>query len=91
MTGTVTSVDNGGVFIDFDNTPQHFTFGSGATAGNFDFWINDLSIIAGRSVAITGTIMSALTPVPEPDTYALMLGGLGLMGFVMRRRNRKAA
>jgi hypothetical protein len=24
--------------------------------------------------------------VPEPETYALMLGGLGLMGFVARRR-----
>lgn len=26
------------------------------------------------------------TPVPEPETYAMMLAGLGLMGFVARRR-----
>jgi hypothetical protein len=26
--------------------------------------------------------------VPEPETYALMLGGLGLMGFVAKRRQR---
>ena len=26
--------------------------------------------------------------VPEPETYALMLGGLGLLGFVARRRRR---
>jgi len=25
-------------------------------------------------------------PVPEPETYAMMLAGLGLMGFVVRRR-----
>jgi hypothetical protein len=25
-------------------------------------------------------------PVPEPETYAMMLAGLGLMGFVLRKR-----
>ncbi len=29
--------------------------------------------------------------IPEPETYAMMLAGLGLMGFVARRRKRKAA
>jgi hypothetical protein len=27
------------------------------------------------------------TPVPEPETYAMMLAGLGLVGFSARRRN----
>jgi len=26
------------------------------------------------------------TPVPEAETYAMMLAGLGLIGFVVRRR-----
>lgn len=29
-----------------------------------------------------------VTPVPEPSTYALMLGGMGLVGFIARRRQR---
>jgi DNA-binding beta-propeller fold protein YncE len=33
-----------------------------------------------------GTALFALAPVPEPGTYALMLGGLGLMGLAARRR-----
>jgi len=27
-----------------------------------------------------------ISPVPEPETYAMLLAGLGLMGFVARRR-----
>lgn len=30
-------------------------------------------------------------PVPEPETYTMMLAGLGLMGFVIRRRGDKQA
>lgn len=32
-------------------------------------------------------ISLSVSPVPEPETYALFLAGLGLMGFVARRRN----
>jgi len=30
--------------------------------------------------------LSEVAPVPEPETYALMLAGLGLVGVVARRR-----
>ena len=29
-------------------------------------------------------------PVPEPETYVLMLAGLGAVGFMSRRRRRQA-
>lgn len=29
-----------------------------------------------------------VTPIPEPETYALMLAGLGALGFVARRRKQ---
>jgi PEP-CTERM motif len=31
---------------------------------------------------------SAVTSVPEPETYAMFLAGLGLLGFTARRRNK---
>ena len=33
----------------------------------------------------------SITPVPEPETYAMMLAGLGLLGVVARRRKQKSA
>ncbi len=32
------------------------------------------------------SITSTAAPVPEPQTYALFLGGLGAIGFMLRRR-----
>ena len=30
-----------------------------------------------------------LAPIPEPQTYAMLLAGLGLVGFAARRRSAK--
>lgn len=35
-----------------------------------------------------GEIRGQLAPVPEASTYAMMLGGLGLVGFIAARRRR---
>lgn len=40
---------------------------------------------------INYTRVSAVTAVPEPETYAMMLAGLGLLGFAARRRKQKVA
>jgi len=31
-----------------------------------------------------------ITPVPEPETYAMLLAGLGLLGFMAHRRKETA-
>lgn len=35
--------------------------------------------------------ISQVSAVPEPSTYAMMLAGLGLLGFAQRRRKQQAA
>lgn len=38
----------------------------------------------------TGAISaSAVTPVPEPESYAMLLAGLGVMGAIALRRNKR--
>lgn len=45
-------------------------------------------------VASAGAIYDGnvtITAVPEPETYGMLLGGLGLMGFIARRKAAKKA
>lgn len=42
------------------------------------------------SAGLSGTGSVIFTPVPEPETYALLLLGLGLLGAVSRRRAKAA-
>jgi hypothetical protein len=35
-------------------------------------------------------MMSPTAPVPEPETYGMMLAGLGVLGFLARRRKQAA-
>jgi hypothetical protein len=36
------------------------------------------------------TVGNPVSPVPEPETYGMLLTGLGLLGFLARRRKKKA-
>jgi hypothetical protein len=46
----------------------------------------------GFASNLASLIFSAQTiPIPEPETYAMLLARLGLLGFVARRRKQKAA
>ena len=38
-----------------------------------------------------GDVASVAAPIPEPETYAMLLTGLGLLGVIARRRTRRPA
>ena len=85
-------VSNGGANpVDFASYVVLGTFDNGAftkytDGGNFDFVLgfNDgAKVDADYDDLVVGIKVSV---VPEPETYALMLAGLGIMGFVARRR-----
>ena len=51
--------------------------------GDYYFAVSGL---ADGSAGGTYVISTAIAPIPEPETYAMLLTGLGLMGFVLRRQ-----
>ena len=75
---------------------------AGATSGNV--WQQYTALVnlngpttltffaTGRSDSLGGSLdnVSVTTAVPEPESYAMMLAGLGLMGAIARRRKSKA-
>jgi hypothetical protein len=92
LTGIVTANATGGVFINFDNTPQLFTFGPDPSAGTFSFSVNDLSINPGQALGLSGTIIAEVSAVPEPSTWAMtILGFVGIAAVGRRSRKKRLA
>jgi hypothetical protein len=77
----------------------------GSTIGVHNSWSGQLSVSFSNTSAVdaSGTmrgfvstegnsaIWDGVTPVPEPETYAMLLGGLGLIGALGRRRRTAGA
>lgn len=68
-----------------------------SNGGTVDFYntatLSGLSLTAGTMSALSGTDYFNLgstvaPPIPEPETWAMLLAGLGLVGWAARRRAR---
>ena len=58
------------------------------------FGVTGFSSVGAGGYTLTALVSSnrqdqmMATPIPEPETYMMLLAGLGLMGFVTRRRRQ---
>jgi hypothetical protein len=80
-----------------DLAPTYSTSGSGTysalspvLAGPQNAWdymqlSTTFTLSGGKGTAIVNGYAS-LTPIPEPDGYAMLLAGLGMLGLIVRRR-----
>ena len=74
--------DRSGAFL-FDD---HTSFASVTQDGTWSIeWLNNGGQVPGFS-NINFFVRDVVTPVPEPETYALLLAGLGAISVVVRRR-----
>ncbi len=82
-------VDSNGLVFEIVNPATQ------AIVGGFHFWVDSnqttfSDVIAGAgnllNTAASGSSTGLLAAVPEPSSYALMIGGLGMVGIAARRR-----
>jgi hypothetical protein len=65
-------------------------FYTGLTAGDYYFRVAGEGWRASDNIAIptyNAAVNITAAPVPEPETYAMLLAGLGILGTVIRRRS----
>ena len=90
ITGSVSpNANQGGVNVNFDNTPVVFTFSNGTTSGSFSVAVADLFVETGQSATLTAGTTGQQNAIPEPAT--LLLLGTGLTGIAAKMRKRRKA
>jgi hypothetical protein len=72
------TVENGKLLTSDDSIKARFVTGTGAKVGALVSENINLSVVN-----------TPVTPVPEPETYAMLLAGLGLMAGMARRQKQR--
>lgn len=57
--------------------------------GNGTFSADNMTLSVWKDVNNQTQDLAIFAPIPEPEIYAMMAAGLGLMGFVARRRKQR--
>jgi len=79
-------VFNDSIAIDFDNTPQVFSY----SGGTFSFSVNDMPLLKETDpfVALIATV-SATAVAQTPEPISMLLLGSGLSGLAWKLRSRR--
>ena len=98
LSGTANAFDTGsGVlgtyYLGINNPPGHLYYShnlidvTDVLAAGGDYQLR-FAQVNNQDYLLQGidNVSLTVTPVPEPETYALMMAGLGLVGFAVRRR-----
>jgi hypothetical protein len=99
--GSLSLLDIAGLTVNVWNNSHPFgTTNFGSFAGGPGSYTFNLPTAGNYHVDITGTATGAfggtyavglqVAAVPEPETYAMLLAGLGVMGAIARRRKQAA-
>lgn len=82
------------VFNFVDNAATNAQVGPGGTSGSAWFATGGaFSVVAwsdGQTIGTGISTVDTIAAVPEPQTYALMFGGLGIVGWMARRRRMQS-
>lgn len=73
--------------LDLPAIPMTFGRAWGDARGGYDLYY----LISGNVTSVTLSPAGATAPIPEPATWALMIGGFGGAGAMLRRRRAVAA
>jgi hypothetical protein len=84
------SIGSANGFTSFSNFGAASGFNSGLNT--LDFVVTNVAQNGGNPTGLRVEFTASnVTPVPEPETYAMLLAGLGLMGVISRRRAKRNA
>ena len=95
------ATDNSGVVklngAQIGTSSSFSSWSSFAASSGFNSGVNTLEFVVTNLASSSGNptglrvefLSSTVAAVPEPETYAMLLAGLGLMGTIARRRKQK--